>query len=149
MKNSIIIIISGVLILFIFAGGYTVVNKSSTSSEYTNPQQDFNYLVSGHWTKREGGVNHHNGVVNAWILDYYLNFNSNGTYGFSYDNRPNKISGNYYLNSDTLRLVTDKFISRYQFSRDGDLLKLKFINLEQMNERYFPARLEGEWKLKY
>ncbi len=76
-------------------------------------------------------------------------FNSNGTYGFSYDNRPHNTSGNYYSNSDTLTLITEYYISKYQFSRDGDLLILKFINLEQIDERYLPARLEGNWKIKY
>lgn len=143
------LILPGILLIFIIACGYTVVNKSSTSSEYTNPQQDFNYTLDGLWTKREGSVDQHNGVVNTWILDYYLMINSNGTYGFSYDNRPHNISGNYYTDSDILTLVTDRNISKYQFRRDGAILMLNFISLEQIDERYFPARLEGQWKLKY
>ena len=94
MKNLILTIITSLLFIFIIACGYTVVNKSSISSEYSNPQQDFNYTLSGLWTKREGGVSQHNGEVNAWILDYYLLLNTNGTYGFSFDGRPYNISGN-------------------------------------------------------
>jgi hypothetical protein len=149
MKNSILIIIAGSLFIFIIGCGYTVVNKSSTSSEYTNPQQEFNNTLIGLWTKREGGVRQHNGVVDAWILDYYLLLNSNGTYGFSFNGRPHNISGNYHTDSDTLTFVTGRNISKYQFLRDGEILILNFISLEQRNEKSFPVRLEGNWKIKY
>jgi len=149
MKNSILIIITGSLFIFIISCGYTVVNKSSTSSEYTNPQQEFNNTLIGLWTKREGGVRQHNGVVDAWIIDYYLLLNSNGTYGFSFNGRPHNISGKYYTASDTLTFVTGRNISKYQFLRDGEILILNFISLEQRNEKSFPVRLEGNWKIKY
>ena len=147
MKNSTLIIITGLFIIIATVYGYTVINKSS--SEFTNLQQDLNYTVSGLWTKREGGVSQHNGEVNAWILDYYLLLNSNGTYGFSFDGRPYNISGNYHTVSDTLTFVIGRNISKYQFSRDGEILILNFISLEQRNERSFPVRLEGNWKIKY
>jgi len=149
MKNLFLIIITGLLIIFIIACGYTVVNKSSTSSEYADPQQEFNHLLNGLWTKREGGVDQRNGQVNAWILDYYLLLNSNGTYGFSFNGRPYNISGNYYSASDTLTLITGRNISKYQFLRDGEILILNFISLDQRDERYIPVRLEGNWKIKY
>ncbi len=149
MKNLILTIITSLLFIFIIACGYTVVNKSSISSEYSNPQQDFNYTLSGLWTKREGGVSQHNGEVNAWILDYYLLLNTNGTYGFSFDCRPYNISGNYHTDSNALTFVTGRNISKYQFLRDGEDLILNFISIDQRDERYFPVRLEGNWKIKY
>ncbi len=149
MKNLILTIITSLLFIFIIACGYTVVNKSSISSEYSNPQQDFNYTLSGLWTKREGGVSQHNGEVNAWILDYYLLLNTNGTYGFSFDGRPYNISGNYHTDSNALTFVTGRNISKYQFLRDGEDLILNFISIDQRDERYFPVRLEGNWKIKY
>ena len=51
--------------------------------------------------------------------------------------------------SDTLTLITGRNISKYQFLREGEFLMLNFISLEQRDERYFPVRLEGNWKYKY
>lgn len=147
MKNSTLIIITGLFIIIATVYGYTVINKSS--SEFTNLQQDLNYTVSSLWTKREGGVSQHNGEVNAWILDYYLLLNTNGTYGFSFDGRPYNISGNYHTDSNALTFVTGRNISKYQFLRDGEDLILNFISIDQRDERYFPVRLEGNWKIKY
>ncbi len=64
-----LLILPGILLIFIIGCGYTVVNNSSKSSEYTNIQPNFNYTLSGLWTKREGGISRQNGVVDACILD--------------------------------------------------------------------------------
>ncbi len=60
-----LIILSGLLFSFFTGCGYTVVKKSSKSSEYTNTQQNYSYTLSGGWTKRVG-------VGNAKYIDYYL-----------------------------------------------------------------------------
>jgi hypothetical protein len=49
---------------------------------------------------------------------------------------------NYFLDSDTLSLVTDINTSKNQFRREGEILKLNFISLERRDERYFPPCLE-------
>ena len=142
MKTLILTIITGSLILFIIACGYTELNKSSTSSEYTNPQQDFNHLLSGLWTMRRGTTR----AGDAKYVDYYLLFHSDGRYGISmFDQFPN-LTGNYIIESDTLSFVTEYFISIYQFSLEGQLLILRFINLEQLNEKYMLPNLEGRWR---
>ncbi len=151
MKSNkiILIILSGLILIFIVGCGYTVVKKSTKSSEYTNTQQDYNYKLNGLWTKREGGTSNHNGRVNAWVQDYYLVF-SNGRYGFSFRDRSPNLSGDYYIVSDTLNLVTEDYIAKYKFSRDGTALILNFISFERKNEtRGFPVRLEGAWSPSY
>jgi len=95
-NKTFLIILTGLLLSFIIGCGYTVVKKSSETSEYTNTQQNYNYTLNGLWTKREGGTSNHNGVVNAWVQDYYLVF-SNGKYGFSFRDRFPNLSGNYYI----------------------------------------------------
>jgi len=148
-NKIILIILTGLLLSYIIGLGYAVVNKSSKSSEYTNTQQDYNYKLNGLWTKREGGTSNHNGRVNARVQDYYLVF-SNGRYGFSFRDRFPNLSANYYIVSDTLNLVTEDYIAKYKFSRDGTSLILNFISFERKNEtRGFPVRLEGVWRPSY
>lgn len=52
--------------------------------------------------------------------------------------------------SDTLNLVTEDYIAKYKFSRDGTSLILNFISSERKSEiRGFPVRLEGAWSPNY
>jgi hypothetical protein len=145
-NKIILIILTGLLISFFTGCGYTVVKKSSKSSEYTNTQQNYSYTLSGRWTKR---VNNIRGG-NATYLDYYLNFYSNGIYDFSIRDRISNPSGNYYVESDTLTFVTEYYISKYQFSRDGTDLILNFISFEQRNRSNIrQSRLDGVWRINY
>ena len=147
-NKIILIILTGLLFSFFTGCGYTVVKKSSKSSEYTNTQQNFSCTLNGTWTRREGGTSNRNGRVNAWVQDYYLVF-SNGRYGFSFRDRFPNLSGNYYVESDTLTLVTEYNISKYKFRRDGESLVLKFINWEIINKNYRPVKLTGAWSPSY
>jgi len=148
-NNLILIILTASLFGFFTGCGYTIVKRSSKTSEYKNTQQNYSYALSGYWTKREGGTPNHNGHVNAWIQDYYLVF-SNGRYGFSFRERFPDLSGNYYTESDTLILIAGNTISKYLFSRDGSSLILNFISFERQNEtRSFPIKLEGVWRPSY
>jgi hypothetical protein len=46
-NKLILIILTGLLLSLIIGCGYTVVKKSSKTSEYTNTQQDYNYKLNG------------------------------------------------------------------------------------------------------
>jgi len=146
VNKIILIILTGILLNFIIGCGYTVVKKSSKTSEYTNTQQNYSYTLSGRWTKR---VNNTRGG-NATYLDYYLNFYSNGIYDFSIRDHISNPSGNYYVESDTLTFATEYYVSKYQFSRDGTDLILSFISFEQRNRSNIrQSRLDGVWRIKY
>ena len=149
MKSNkiILLILTGLLFNFIMGCGYTIVKKSSKSSKYTDIQQDSRYIVSGLWTKRKNIMSKGGRPSYA---DYYLLLNSDGRYGFSYRERPHNLSENYYyLESDTLTFATESYISKYKFSRDGELLILKFINLERLDEKHMLPNLEGAWSPSY
>ena len=148
-NKLILIILIGFALNFNVGCGYTVLKKSYKSTEYTNTQQYYNYTLSGLWTQRKGGTSNHNGVVRAWVQDYYLIF-SNDRFGFSFRDRFPNLSGNYYIVSDTLTLVTENHISKYKFSKDATSLILNFISFERKNEtRGFPVKLEGVWTPSY
>jgi len=145
-NKIILIILTGLLHSFIIGCGYTVVNKSSKSSEYKNTQQNYSYTLSGRWTKR---VNNIRGG-NATYVDYYLILFNNGTYSFSMQNHTSNLSGNYQIESDTLTFITDNYLSKYQFSRDGTDLILNFISFEQRNRSNIrQSRLDGTWRINY
>jgi hypothetical protein len=83
-------------------------------------------------------------------MDYYLLFTSDGRYGFSMRDLTPNLSGNYYIESDTLTFINENIISKYKFSRDGTSLVLSFISFERKNETgSFPVRLEGVWMPSY
>ena len=142
-NKIILIILIGLALNFSFNCGYTVVKKSS---EYTNTQQNYSYTLSGLWTKRKN-TNSKGGRPS--YVDYYLLFSSAGRYGFSMRDRAPNFSGDYYIESDTLALVTEYNISKYKFDREGEFLILKFINWEIINKNYRPVKLTGAWSPSY
>ncbi len=149
MKSNkiILIILIGFLFYLIIGCGYTLVKKSTKTSEYTNTQQNYSYTLSGLWTKRK---NTNSKGSRPSYVDYYLLFSSDGRYGFSMQDRAPNLSENYYyLDSDTLTFATESFISKYQFSRDGQYLILKFISLERLDVKYMLPNLEGAWSPSY
>ncbi len=145
-NKIVFIILSGLLFSFFNGCGYTVVKKSSKSSEYTNTQQNYSYTLSGLWTNRRN-TNSKGGRPS--YVDYYLLFSSDGRYGFSMRDRNPILSGTYYIESDTLTLVTEYHISKYKFSREGEFLILKFINIEIINKNYRQPNFEGAWRPNY
>ncbi|MCW8811381.1 MAG: hypothetical protein OQJ93_02550 [Ignavibacteriaceae bacterium] len=145
MKKLILIIITGLLLIFTYNCGYTVLNNSAKSAEPKITHTYSEHTLNGLWTKREG----HTRGGDAWVVDYYLDFFSDNSYGFSFDGRPNRISGNYFIESDTLMFVTDRNISKYTFSIEGEYLRLNFISLERLDEKSYPPKLERNWRRKY
>jgi hypothetical protein len=45
--------------------------------------------------------------------------------------------------------VTDRNISKYTFSIEGEYLRLNFISLERLDEKSYPPKLERNWRRKY